>query len=126
MAEKRTRTALLPFNYAFLYTDLVRVARNHGYALAIHGSMERDLDIIACPWVDDAVSAEELAEAIAEEASGVLLVDHDGGKRQGRDPEQKPHGRLSWSIHLGGGPYIDLSVMPREADGHVRPLHGAG
>ena len=27
-------------------------------------------------------------------------------------PGMKPHGRLCWSFHLGGGPYIDLSVMP--------------
>ena len=28
------------------------------------------------------------------------------------NPQAKPHGRLCWSIQLGGGAYIDLAVMP--------------
>ena len=31
-------------------------------------------------------------------------------------PGLKPHGRLTWSFHVGGGPYLDLSVMPRAQD----------
>jgi len=27
--------------------------------------------------------------------------------------EAKPHGRLAWTIPLGHGHYVDLSVMPR-------------
>lgn len=94
-----------------------------GYALATHGSLSRDIDIIACPWTPDAVSAEELATAIITTVQshndGIALVLNDGKDEydeRRRNPSKKPHGRLAWSIHLGGGPYIDLSVMPR-----VRP-----
>jgi hypothetical protein len=31
-------------------------------------------------------------------------------------PGGKPHQRLGWTFHLGGGPYIDLAVMPRVPD----------
>ena len=30
---------------------LCDVAREMGYALALHGSMNRDMDLIAVPWV---------------------------------------------------------------------------
>lgn len=43
--------------YAHLYPSLVVDARELGYALALHGSMARDLDLVAIPWTDDAASA---------------------------------------------------------------------
>ena len=42
-----------PF-YAAMYHGLCDVARAHGYALAIHGTVTSDLDIIACPWTWEA------------------------------------------------------------------------
>lgn len=38
--------------YALFYHDLKRIALRFGYNLVLHGSMNRDLDIIAIPWVD--------------------------------------------------------------------------
>lgn len=40
--------------YAAFYPMLCQIARRHGYALAIHGSLHRDLDLIAVPWVEEA------------------------------------------------------------------------
>lgn len=48
---------------AFTYT---RVARRHGYAIGVHGSMSRDLDLIAVPWVESASSPDELLKEICE------------------------------------------------------------
>lgn len=31
-----------------------KLARNHGWTVAIHGSLRRDIDLIAVPWVDEA------------------------------------------------------------------------
>ena len=97
------RTAYLPLTFAWLYASfLVPRARDLGYSLCIHGSMSRDLDLVAVPWTDDAVGADELARSLAEEAGGAIT-----------DPAvDRPHGRRAWVIHLGSGPYIDLSVMP--------------
>lgn len=91
------------------------VAREHGYAIAVHGSQVRDLDLVAVPWVDEAAAPEVLIEAIRAAVGGFILnrENADPSDFTGRNPEPKPHGRLGWSIHLGGGPYLDLSVMPR-------------
>lgn len=94
--------------YAFIVPQLVEVARGMGYALALHGSMTRDLDLVACPWTEDAVPAEDLAAAID---AGVRWT--TTGIMTG--PEAKPHGRQAWCIPLMAGAYIDLSVMPRVA-----------
>lgn len=115
----------LAASYAALYPGLCEIARKHGYALAIHGSMARDLDLIAVPWTDEAEPAEVVAAALKEHAGACTYreinafhgtpadrLDWIEGLA-GKDPTSKPHGRLAWSLHLDHGAYIDLSVLPR-------------
>ena len=42
------------------------IARPMGWAIGVHGSMKRDIDLIAVPWVDDAKGAWEVFEAIRD------------------------------------------------------------
>lgn len=101
-----------PAIYTWVWPMIVAAGRRKGYAMAIHGSMTRDLDVIAAPWTEDASSPVELLNEIRE-AVQVYMEDE-----QMYDPHlfsEKPHGRLGWSLHMGGGAYIDLSVMPRSA-----------
>lgn len=89
---------------------VILAARSVGYACAFHGSLLRDIDVIAAPWTDDAVSPAELVEVIAAAVDGFTKPsrEHD------TVPREKPHGRLGFPIYVGGT-YIDLSVMPRSA-----------
>lgn len=89
-------------------------ARTHGYAIGVHGSMRRDLDLIATPWGDGAAEIDKLAHAIAFAACGIT--------RKGRyDWGAKPLGRMATSIPIcwtawhgePGSGHIDLSVTPR-------------
>ena len=99
--------AMVPYYMFHVVPKLIPVAKRLGYAIALHGSFQRDLDVVAIPWTEEAVSAEELAEALRVEVHGWLVH----GKDQA--PVKKPHGRLAWSIHTEEGVgYIDLSVMP--------------
>jgi hypothetical protein len=118
--------------------------RELGYAIAVHGTLKRDIDLVAIPWTDEAVSARELCEAIFKVVETVCGHAHYswymsdprrgpwdmenkvskgvGDANFARDytlagaPGRKPHGRLGWVINLTmeEGPYIDLAVMPRE------------
>lgn len=93
--------------YACFYKGFAEIARANGYALAVHGSLARDLDVIAIPWVDDAKAPEEVVKAITDRYA-VRLIDSDRG------PTAKPHGRIAYSLHLEfGDVYLDLSFMPR-------------
>ncbi len=114
--------------YAVLISPLRHVSREHGYALAQHGSLSRDIDLVAVPWVSEASEPKVLAEAIRAKAEEVVGIAFDSDRTGAANPEffvngmpgAKPHGRLTWTFHLGGGPYIDLSVMP--PIGYVGPF----
>lgn len=95
-----------PAGYVVLLKLLTEKARELGYALAVHGSLSRDLDLIAAPWTEQATDGESLVKALAAS----IAVDE---ARITPPPEAKPHGRISWTILLGGGAFIDVSVMPR-------------
>ncbi len=95
-----------------LIEPLRAAAKEHGYALAVHGSLARDIDLIAAPWVPEASLAPVLAEAIRAKAEEVVGYAFLAPHEHREFPRRKPHGRLCWAFHLGGGPYIDLAVMP--------------
>lgn len=104
--EPRVPAPLRAGTYAKAYTVMVPVAREHGYALAQHGSMTRDLDVVAVPWVEEVSAPKDLAEALAA-AIGWDLANGDGS------PGWKPHGRLAITlVDNETGLWVDLSVMP--------------
>jgi len=97
--------------YVMAYTKLDRIAWRHGYALALHGSMERDLDLIAVPWTDDAAEPKKLIAAFCRFIVSQAMVDYKPGRLKAT---KKPHGRMAYVLPIGHhGHYLDLSVMPR-------------
>lgn len=95
--------------YVSLFPHLAKIANKHGYALAAHGSVVRDMDLVAIPWTDEATDAEILMNAVAEYLK--IFTDMFGLAIHG--PTDKPHGRVAWLLATGFGSAIDLSVMPR-------------
>lgn len=94
-------------DYARIFTMARVLAWDEGYALAMHGSFTRDLDLIAVPWVDRACEPEHLVRRIADATD--LRIQHGS-------PGDKPHGRNAWTLLLPGFAdprWVDLSVMPR-------------
>lgn len=84
------------------------VAMFNGYAIAVHGSLKRDIDLIAVAWTDQAKSADELVRVIQGAIGGVL-----GNCLRISEPTKKPHGRVAYTlIHPGFVGEIDLSVIP--------------
>ena len=113
--------------YASMIPMLTEAAREVGYALAIHGSMARDLDVVAVPWTEDAAPAEQLILRLLAK-TGTHLCDGGRGTETGEIETvrgdvgaEMPHGRRAWTLFLGNGLYIDLSVMPRRS-----PASGKG
>lgn len=103
--------------YVMAYVKLDRIAWRHGYCLALHGSMARDLDIIAVPWTDDADSPEKLIEAFR-----VFVITKASVNFKMGQATPKPHGRQAYVIPIGyDGHYLDLSIMPRLTQLAVRP-----
>lgn len=90
-------------------------AKEHGYAIGLHGSMRRDLDLIAAPWREGAAGPDTLAHAIAMAACGIT-------RAGAYEWEKKPAGRVAtclpicWTHRHGvlSDGHIDLSVMPAQ------------
>ncbi len=111
--------------YVGMYVILAEIAREHGYALAVHGTVARDFDLIAIPWTDAAGDANVLIEKLREAVGGLIILSGTKGGRYDaargefveaviENPSLKPHGRLAWNIHIdGGSAVLDVSVMPR-------------
>lgn len=101
--------------YAHLLPTIQKTGREHGYTIALHGSMRTDMDVLAVPWIEDASDAETLIAAIMEAIGG-----HYAERDWDTNPSSRPHGRLAWAIYfdeesgrLCKGPYLDISVMPK-------------
>ena len=97
--------------YCALYPKLAEITRSHGYALAAHGSMERDFDLICIPWTEQPSTPDEVVAAIVSKLSIRLIVDP---KKDGDNGAQrKPHGRVAYTLSIGFGQCAaDLSFMP--------------
>lgn len=113
MSEKNHDFTSLVCIYSQLLPKIREVGKSLGYAIAIHGTMSRDLDILAVPWVEEAKDPKELVYAIQEAVGGYVIGDLSNRGVITEEPTRQPHGRLSWNICWGGRPFIDLSVMPK-------------
>ncbi len=98
--------------YVGLFPILAEVAHINGYALAVHGSVSRDFDLVAIPWTDKAISSLGIMSAIANQV-GVSDGCQITKVRIAQGRQGKPHGRISYTIPLSCGAAIDLSVMPK-------------
>ena len=89
-------------------------ARQCGYAVGLHGSMRRDLDLMAIPWVEPYSTPDALADAIMRAACGF--------GREHTYWTDKPNGRIATSLpvcwcewegvyEIKSIGHIDLSVM---------------
>ena len=92
-----------PIYAACLYPELAESFRTKGWALAVHGSLARDFDLVAIPWHDSPVSQQACVDIICQYHSmkqiGPSII--------------KSHGRQVFTLALGFGEcFLDLSFMP--------------
>jgi hypothetical protein len=112
---------------AFYFSRLPAIraaAREHGYAIGVHGSARRDFDLIATPWREGASDKDTLAHAIAKAACGLT-------RAGAYDWEAKPAGRYAvsfpvcgtaWHDMISAG-HIDLSVTPAALSAEIERLN---
>ena len=91
------------------------VAYRCGYAIAMHGSLKTDIDLIAVPWRDSCITAKSLAEEIKLTIERIIGTVRE--REVDNNPVIKSCGRLAWSFYTTpegiDGPYFDISIMPR-------------
>jgi hypothetical protein len=97
----------MPIMYVTYFGMLKEIAEQHGYCLSVHGSVNRDFDIICVPWVDTPFSHNQLLQAFSE----CVGISRSNGLPYDSMVE-KPHGRISYTLNVGSGGYLDISIMP--------------
>lgn len=101
--------------YAVLYNRFRKAALECGYSLALHGSMAKDMDMIAVPWVEDAKTPDELVSAISDCIDGTVWKEHHLFDRH-----EKPHGRIAYTLSIMGDWNIDLSITTAAKNGEYK------
>lgn len=119
MSEKKPIHAK-PSLYAYYFQELKEIALKYGYNLVLHGSLNRDLDLIAIPWQPELKDHLAMIEEFAEYLGGIIEWQHLGGKLYPHGVMY--HGRINYIINLNRGGkrtnyedpqyYLDISVTP--------------
>lgn len=106
-----------PHFYSQCFQGLQQIAVDMGYNLVIHGSMNRDMDLVAIPWIDKPKSHKELLDSFCEYLGTDPIMQLDN-----YFPGRLPGGRYSYIINLNRGSkfdgykdqeyYLDISITP--------------
>ena len=83
--------------YACLWEDFRNAALDCGWALGLHGSLNKDMDIMAMPWVENAKPVEKLIEAIEN-----CLTKPDEKVFETEITNSKPNNRVVYTVHIYG------------------------
>lgn len=128
MAKTKKPIHAKPSLYAFYFDVIKEIGLQYGYNIVLHGSMNRDLDLIAIPWQEQIGDKMEMLNRIAEAIGGHILFETEEDRKRFRE---KFHGRQCYVINVNrtikakvqgmitefeeyADPqyYIDISVLP--------------
>jgi hypothetical protein len=101
--KEKPRPNYAPVYAAALYPEFAQIFRSSGWALAVHGSLARDFDLIAIPWIEQPLKSDEVVAAIKAQFAVKVIG----------EPDITLHGRERWTLSIGfGSCFVDLSFMP--------------
>jgi hypothetical protein len=95
-----------PAFYACMLEDIRKCAMDNGWAVALHGSLSSDMDIIALPWVEKSVRFENLVAKISQ-----LFDGNQCAENYFITYDEKPHNRVVATIPIFSDFYLDISTI---------------
>jgi hypothetical protein len=109
-----------PHFYAVCLEGLQAIAKGMGYNLIIHGSMNRDMDLVAIPWIDEPKTHVELLLSFCEylgvpkpmntEGEYDFMYSVLGGGRHSYVINLNRGGKFNG--YLDAQYYLDISITP--------------
>lgn len=116
--EKRSKPLhVKPSFYAYNFYPLKEIAEKYGYNLVLHGSLNRDMDLIAIPWAKDLKgTVPEMITEMCNYIGGWVLDESDTGRTAFRDMH---HGRTNYIININRSGF-------GESEDNVKRKDGAG
>lgn len=117
-----------PSLYAFYFELIKEIGLKYGYNIVLHGSMNRDLDLIAIPWQYEVKPELLMIDEIAKILGGAIMQESQEVRENNA---RMKHGRKQYVININRDYklkyegmvierteftdpqyYIDISVMP--------------
>lgn len=93
--------------YAAMWNDLRQAAMDNGWALALHGSLNSDMDIMDMAWVEDAKPVEEMINALKSCFTDASLIDVM--------VSDMPNNRTVYTLSIWADFYLDINVIKTNA-----------
>lgn len=105
-------------HYAEILPVIRAVAKRAGYAIAVHGSMTRDFDLVAVPWVRSALKPDTLVLRIEEAICQYRFIKTRAELRkiQAAHANQEKHADVGegYIVMTGANTYLDLLVIHKK------------
>ena len=92
--------------YASIWNDIRQCAMDCGWAVALHGSLASDMDIMAMPWTENAIKFTSMIDKIVELFDNNILA-----KNFFITYSEKPHNRIVATIPIWEDFYLDISAI---------------
>lgn len=121
-----------PSLYAYYFELIKAIGKKYGYNIVLHGSMNRDLDLVAIPWQELLGDKDQMIDEICEVLGGTLLMkERSVDNLDGQRFTTTHHGRMLYIVNINrdiahiydgikstikahNDPqyYLDISVLP--------------
>ena len=90
-----------PSLYAFYFEVIKEIGFKYGYNIVLHGSLNRDLDLICLPWITEIQDVDTMIDEIATTLGGqVMMQNREVNNLDGDRFSLKPHGRKAYIINI--------------------------
>lgn len=89
--------------YACMWDDFRQAAMNKGWALALHGSLSSDMDIMAMPWVENASPVWDLVFALKKCFDNPKAIDVT--------ETDMPNNRRVFTLSIWSDFYLDINII---------------
>lgn len=90
-----------PSLYAYYFDIIKSIGLSYGYNIVLHGSLNRDLDLIAIAWQEQLGDVDEMIDKIAENIGGSILMQNSNTENpEGERCSKTHHGRKQYVVNI--------------------------
>lgn len=107
-----------PSLYAYYFEPIKEIGLKYGYNIVLHGSMNRDLDLIAIPWQEHIGDKQLMLQDICDCIGGHLLIEDKENFEKFR---VKHHGRVAYVININRSIKCKFNGMVTQFEEHEDP-----
>ena len=123
MEDSKKPIHVKPAFYTFVYEELKRIAQDYGWNLLLHGSMNRDLDLVLIPWRygADMKYLDTILDKCCEVIGGEIQLQYNEKENEKKRYSVGPHRRRQYIVNINRlntdtyedkQYYLDISVVP--------------